>query len=128
MRRAPGSTAPEQFYENQRGDDEIMEIQMGPSHPASHGTVKFNLKLDGETIVEVDVEVGYLPPRLREDVRAGDVEPLLPVRRPPELREPAPEQRRLRARGREARRASRRPSAASTSASSSARSRASPTT
>src|SRR5262249_40003132 len=58
--RVPGSTAPEQFYENQRGDDEIMEIQMGPSHPASHGTVKFNLKLDGETIVEVDVEVGYL--------------------------------------------------------------------
>jgi len=60
MRRVPGSTAPEQFYENQRGDDEIMEIQMGPSHPASHGTVKFNLKLDGETIVDVDVEVGYL--------------------------------------------------------------------
>jgi NADH-quinone oxidoreductase subunit D len=60
MARAPGSTAPEQFFENQRGDDEILEIQMGPSHPASHGTVKFNLKLDGETIVEVDVEVGYL--------------------------------------------------------------------
>ncbi len=39
---------------------EIMEIQMGPSHPASHGTIKFNLKLDGETIVDVDVEIGYL--------------------------------------------------------------------
>jgi len=60
MRRAPGSTAPEQFYEDQRGDDDIMEIQMGPSHPASHGTVKFNLKLDGETIVAIDVEIGYL--------------------------------------------------------------------
>ena len=60
MRRAPGSTAPEQFFEEQRGDDEIMEIQMGPSHPASHGTIKFNLKLDGETIVDLDVEVGYL--------------------------------------------------------------------
>jgi NADH-quinone oxidoreductase subunit D len=60
VRRVPGSTAPEQFYEDQRGDDEIMEIQMGPSHPASHGTIKFNLKLDGETIVEVDVEIGYL--------------------------------------------------------------------
>jgi len=41
-------------------DDEIMEIQMGPSHPASHGTVKFNLRLDGETIVDIDVEIGYL--------------------------------------------------------------------
>jgi NADH-quinone oxidoreductase subunit D len=40
--------------------EEIMEIQMGPSHPASHGTIKFNLKLDGERIVDCDVEVGYL--------------------------------------------------------------------
>lgn len=39
---------------------DIMEIQMGPSHPASHGTIKFNLRLDGETIVDVDVEIGYL--------------------------------------------------------------------
>ena len=40
--------------------EEIMEIQMGPSHPASHGTIKFNLKLDGEVVVDCDVEVGYL--------------------------------------------------------------------
>ena len=40
--------------------DEIMELQMGPSHPATHGTIKFNLKLDGEIIVDCDVEVGYL--------------------------------------------------------------------
>lgn len=40
--------------------EEIMEIQMGPSHPATHGTVKFNLKLDGEVVVDADVEVGYL--------------------------------------------------------------------
>jgi NADH-quinone oxidoreductase subunit D len=39
---------------------EIMELQMGPSHPAAHGTIKFNLKLDGERIVDCDVEVGYL--------------------------------------------------------------------
>lgn len=40
--------------------DEIMELQMGPSHPASHGTIKFNLKLDGERVVDCDVEIGYL--------------------------------------------------------------------
>jgi len=39
---------------------DLMEIQMGPSHPASHGTIKFNLRLDGETVVDCDVEVGYL--------------------------------------------------------------------
>ena len=56
--RTSGPTAPDRY--ETRGDDEIMEIQMGPSHPASHGTIKFNLKLDGETIVDFDVEVGYL--------------------------------------------------------------------
>ncbi len=39
---------------------EIMELQMGPSHPAAHGTIKFNLKLDGERVVDCDVEIGYL--------------------------------------------------------------------
>ncbi|MGD1027282.1 NADH dehydrogenase (quinone) subunit D [Candidatus Binatus soli] len=40
--------------------DEIMELQMGPSHPTTHGTIKLNLKLDGERIVDCDVEVGFL--------------------------------------------------------------------
>jgi len=39
---------------------EVMEIQMGPSHPATHGTIKFNLVLDGEVIRSCDTEIGYL--------------------------------------------------------------------
>ena len=39
---------------------EIMELQMGPSHPATHGTIKFNLKLEGEKVLDCEVEVGYL--------------------------------------------------------------------
>ena len=39
---------------------EAMELQMGPSHPATHGTIKFNLKLEGEKVLDCDVEVGYL--------------------------------------------------------------------
>jgi NADH-quinone oxidoreductase subunit D len=39
---------------------EVMSLQMGPSHPATHGTIKFWLKLDGEQIVDCDVEIGYL--------------------------------------------------------------------
>ena len=39
---------------------EIMSLQMGPSHPATHGTIKFWLKLDGEKIINCDVEIGYL--------------------------------------------------------------------
>ncbi|OGP21661.1 MAG: NADH dehydrogenase (quinone) subunit D [Deltaproteobacteria bacterium GWA2_57_13] len=39
---------------------ETMDLQMGPSHPATHGTIKFNLKLEGEKVLDCDVEVGYL--------------------------------------------------------------------
>jgi len=59
MATAPGSLTPRHFVGSDP-TDEVMEIQMGPSHPASHGTIKFNLRLDGETIVDVDVEIGYL--------------------------------------------------------------------
>jgi len=37
-----------------------MLLQMGPSHPAMHGTVKMDLTLDGETVVDVDLHIGYL--------------------------------------------------------------------
>lgn len=37
-----------------------MTISMGPSHPATHGTVRFVLELDGESVMKADVEVGYL--------------------------------------------------------------------
>ncbi|MDP3275365.1 MAG: NADH-quinone oxidoreductase subunit D [Deltaproteobacteria bacterium] len=39
---------------------EPMTLNMGPSHPAMHGTIRMVLKLDGETIRECDVQPGYL--------------------------------------------------------------------
>ncbi len=37
-----------------------MVLQMGPSHPAMHGTVRMLLTLDGETVVNTDINIGYL--------------------------------------------------------------------
>ena len=37
-----------------------MMLNMGPSHPAMHGIVRIILELDGERIVNSDVEIGYL--------------------------------------------------------------------
>ncbi|HXX65542.1 MAG TPA: NADH-quinone oxidoreductase subunit D [Polyangiaceae bacterium] len=37
-----------------------MHLNMGPSHPAMHGTVRIVLELSGETIVKADVQIGYL--------------------------------------------------------------------
>ena len=39
---------------------DLMTINMGPSHPAMHGTVRMVLQLDGEKIVTTDVQPGYL--------------------------------------------------------------------
>ena len=39
---------------------EPMRLNMGPSHPAMHGTIRMVLELDGETVEEVDVQPGYL--------------------------------------------------------------------
>ena len=37
-----------------------MIVDMGPSHPAMHGTVKMRVLLSGETVERCDVDVGYL--------------------------------------------------------------------
>ncbi len=39
---------------------DLMTINMGPSHPAMHGTVRIVLTVDGEKIVKGDVQPGYL--------------------------------------------------------------------
>ncbi|HVP31010.1 MAG TPA: NADH-quinone oxidoreductase subunit D [Myxococcota bacterium] len=44
---------------------------MGPSHPASHGTVKFVIELDGETIVNIDTQVGYLHRGFEKECESG---------------------------------------------------------
>jgi NADH-quinone oxidoreductase subunit C/D len=39
---------------------ERMTINMGPSHPATHGTFRIVAMLDGEEIVASEIEIGYL--------------------------------------------------------------------
>jgi NADH-quinone oxidoreductase subunit D len=46
-------------------------LNMGPSHPATHGTVKFLVELDGETIVAIEVQVGYLHRGFEKECESG---------------------------------------------------------
>jgi NADH-quinone oxidoreductase subunit D len=39
---------------------ESMLLNMGPSHPAMHGTLRIMLELDGEKILNAEAEIGYL--------------------------------------------------------------------
>ncbi len=39
---------------------ETMVINLGPAHPATHGTARVAAEISGEKIIDADVEVGYL--------------------------------------------------------------------
>jgi NADH-quinone oxidoreductase subunit D len=39
---------------------EPMTINVGPSHPAMHGTIRIVMELSGESILKADVQIGYL--------------------------------------------------------------------
>lgn len=42
-------------------DEDLMWINIGPAHPATHGTLRFMAVVDGgENIKEIDFEIGYL--------------------------------------------------------------------
>ena len=41
-------------------DTREMLLNVGPAHPAMHGIIRIVTKLDGEQIVDCDVEIGYL--------------------------------------------------------------------
>jgi NADH-quinone oxidoreductase subunit D len=46
-------------------------INMGPSHPATHGTVKILLEVDGEEITDMEVMVGYLHRGFEKECESG---------------------------------------------------------
>jgi NADH-quinone oxidoreductase subunit D len=55
-----GQQAAEEFEDDVALPTEPMTINMGPSHPAMHGTVRIVLTVDGERVEDADVQVGYL--------------------------------------------------------------------
>src|SRR3954469_2036022 len=54
--------APKALDEDEQGEvqGEKMVLNMGPSHPATHGVLRIILELDGEIITKATPDVGYL--------------------------------------------------------------------
>jgi NADH-quinone oxidoreductase subunit D len=41
-------------------DSPEMVLNMGPQHPSTHGVLRVILRLDGETVIDLDCDIGYL--------------------------------------------------------------------
>jgi NADH-quinone oxidoreductase subunit D len=41
-------------------DNPQMVLNMGPQHPSTHGVLRVVLHLDGETVIDLDCDIGYL--------------------------------------------------------------------
>ncbi len=46
--------------ESGKGETEKVTLNIGPTHPATHGTLRIIAELDGETIVGMDNQIGFL--------------------------------------------------------------------
>lgn len=44
----------------ERTSDTTMIMNMGPQHPSTHGVLRVVLELEGETVVNLDCQIGYL--------------------------------------------------------------------
>ncbi len=58
--RQSGLTLDPNDVDYERRDDEIMIINMGPAHPATHGVLRLMLELDGEFVLRSKTVIGYL--------------------------------------------------------------------
>ena len=67
--RARRSRSDDDFERDLHTEHQV--LNMGPSHPATHGTVKFLVELDGENIVNIDVQVGYLHRGFEKECESG---------------------------------------------------------
>ena len=51
---------------------EPMVIEIGPAHPAMHGITRFRAELDGEVIVSMEADIGYLHRGVEKEAENSD--------------------------------------------------------
>jgi NADH-quinone oxidoreductase subunit D len=63
----------------QGAKDQHMVINMGPQHPATHGVLRLVVEIDGEIIVRVYPEVGYLHTGIEKTCEAKFYQQVVPL-------------------------------------------------
>ncbi|HNY11558.1 MAG TPA: NADH dehydrogenase (quinone) subunit D [Candidatus Wallbacteria bacterium] len=55
-----------------------MRVNVGPSHPATHGTLRFIMELEGEKIIKCTPEIGYLHRAFEKSAEKGTYTQVIP--------------------------------------------------
>jgi NADH-quinone oxidoreductase subunit D len=59
--------------------DKTMVLNMGPQHPSTHGVLRLLLEIDGETIVRVMPDIGYLHTGIEKTCEAKFYQQVVPL-------------------------------------------------
>jgi NADH-quinone oxidoreductase subunit D len=61
------------------GQDRTMILNMGPQHPSTHGVLRVLLEIDGETIVRIMPDIGYLHTGIEKTCEAKFYQQVVPL-------------------------------------------------
>src|SRR6201986_157134 len=59
--------------------DRTMVLNMGPQHPSTHGVLRLVLEIDGETVVRLRPEIGYLHTGIEKTGEAKFYQQVVPL-------------------------------------------------
>lgn len=59
--------------------DRTMVLNMGPQHPSTHGVLRLALEIDGETVVKVVPDIGYLHTGIEKTCEAKFYQQVVPL-------------------------------------------------
>src|SRR3981081_2170589 len=61
------------------GQDRTMILNMGPQHPSTHGVLRLILEIDGETVVRLMPDIGYLHTGIEKTCEAKFYQQVVPL-------------------------------------------------
>jgi NADH-quinone oxidoreductase subunit D len=61
------------------GQDRTMILNMGPQHPSTHGVLRLLLEIDGETVVRIMPDIGYLHTGIEKTCEAKFYQQVVPM-------------------------------------------------
>ena len=64
---------------NEAPKDQTMVINMGPQHPSTHGVLRLVLEIDGETVVSLAPDIGYLHTGIEKTCEAKFYQQVVPL-------------------------------------------------